>query len=326
MYTGFRFISGFGRSTIGTCTLVLASELVGKKWRGNVGIFGLLCYNLGFLSLPLIAFLLRRYSWRLIYLSTCCPCVCYSLLLYFSAHESPRWLFLKGRKEEFANTLKSLTSSPQYLNILTENFFENYMEQTTKSREHHLYTALKILLKKGWAFKRLIVVMVVGFGVGMAYYGMPFGLGNLSFNLYLSVTLNALSESLSSSTLFFLIGKMTRKGSVVVLALLSGICNVMSVLVKLKGLQMGLELLSFFCACMAFDILLIYTLELFPTCVRNSAVSMMREATLFGGFIGPLLVEVGRKNGLLSYGVFGATIVLCGLFVVWSLKLKESIV
>ncbi|KAK6154560.1 hypothetical protein DH2020_008808 [Rehmannia glutinosa] len=272
MYTGLRFVSGLGRSTIGTCSLVLASELCTSR--------------------PM------------------------NLRDGFSS---------RGRKEEFANTLKSLASSPQHLNILTENFFENYKERTTKSREHHLYTTIKILLKKGWAFKRLIVVMLVGFSIGMAYYGMPFGLGNLSFNLYLSVTLNALSESLSSSILFFLIGKMTRKGSVVVLALLSGICNVMSVLVKLKGLQMGIELLSFFCACMAFDVLLIYTLELFPTCVRNSAVSMMREATLFGGFIGPLLVEVGRKNGLLSYGLFGTTIILCGLFVVWLPETKGRV-
>ncbi|KAG6390783.1 hypothetical protein SASPL_148528 [Salvia splendens] len=46
-----------------------------------------------------------------------------------------------------------------------------------------------------------------------------------------------------------------------------------------------LELLSFFCPCTAFDIVLIYTFELFPTSVRNSVA---------------LLVAEGRKNAFLS--------------------------
>ncbi|KAG6431975.1 hypothetical protein SASPL_103547 [Salvia splendens] len=54
--------------------------------------------------------------------------------------------------------------------------------------------------------------------------------------------------------------------------------------------EIVLELLSFFCACTTFDIVLIYTIELFPKSVRNSAA---------------LLVAEGRKNVFLSYGVFG---------------------
>ncbi|KAK6154559.1 hypothetical protein DH2020_008807 [Rehmannia glutinosa] len=314
MYVGLKFISGFGRSTIGTCAIVHASELVGKKWRGKVGMIGLILFNLGFITLPLIAFLLREYSWRLIYICTCCPGICYSLLVYFTVQESPRWLFIKGKKEEFIKTLKSLATSPQHLNILTESFFENYMEEADKLKEPHLYSALKILVNKSWVFKRLLVSMIVGFGVGMSYYGMPLGLGNLSFNLYLSVALNAVADSLSSLILFFVIGKMKRKRSVVGWALLSGICSVASVFVKMKGMQIVLELLSFFSTGMVYGVLLVYTLELFPTSVRNSAVSMTRETVLFGGFIAPLLVQLGKKNEFLSYGVFGVTIAVCALF------------
>ncbi|KAK6133120.1 hypothetical protein DH2020_033159 [Rehmannia glutinosa] len=177
IYSGFKFISGFGRSTTGTCAFVLASL------------------------------------------------------------ESPRWLFIKGKKEEFVKTLRSLTSSPRQQNISTESLFVN--------------------------------------------------------------------------------GQLNRKGSVVGLSLLSGICSVTSVLVKLKGIQIGLELLSFLSTCMAFEVFMIGTSELFPTCVRNSAVSLVRVVALFGGFLGPILAAVGRTNGLLSYGVFGAAISLCGLLVVW---------
>ncbi|KAL2495708.1 Organic cation/carnitine transporter 3 [Forsythia ovata] len=174
---------------------------------------------------------------------------------------------------------------------------------------------MKILLQNSWALRRLVAVMVVGFGVGMIYYGMPLGLGNLSFDLYWSVALNALSEFPASFLTFFLIEKLDRKVSVMGLALLSGICSVSCVLVRWKRMQIGLELVSFFSACAAFDVVLIYTLELFPTCVRNSGVSMVRQALVFGGVFSPVLVAAGRKNGFLSYGVFGVTIAVCGLFV-----------
>lgn len=316
MYTGLRFISGFGRATIGTCALVLATELVGKKWRGNVGIIGFIWFTFGFLSLPLIAFLLKGSSWRLIYLWTCVPCILYSILVYFSVHESPRWLFVKGKKEEFTETLRSM-ASPENRSYLTESFFGDFLEWSEKSQEHNIYSALKILLKKRWAFRRLVSVMVVAFGVGMVYIGMPLGLGNLSFDLYLSVTLNALSELPASLVTFFLIGKLNRKGSVMGLALLSGICSVGCVLIRGTGMQIPLELVSFFSGCTAVNVVLIYTLELFPTCVRNSALSMVRQAIVFSGVVSPVLVAAGRKNAWLSYGVFGATISMCGLFVMW---------
>ncbi|KAK8651678.1 hypothetical protein V6N13_141266 [Hibiscus sabdariffa] len=77
--------------------------------------------------------------------------------------------------------------------------------------------------------------------------------------------------------------------------------------------QIAMELISFFSACSAFNMALIYTLELFPTCVRNSAISMVRQALVLGGVLSPLLVAAGRKNNLISFGVFGIAVGICGL-------------
>ncbi|PIN10209.1 Synaptic vesicle transporter SVOP and related transporters (major facilitator superfamily) [Handroanthus impetiginosus] len=324
IYAGLRFISGFGRANMGTCAFVHATELVGKKWRERVGIFGFVYFTLGFLSLPIIAFLLRGCSWRLMYLCTCVPCVLYSILVYFSVHESPRWLFIKGRKEEFKRTLTSLASRERR-STLTERFFMNSVEWGEISQERNIFSALKILIKKSWALRRLAVVIAVGFGIGMIYYGTPSGLGNLSFNLYFSVAMNALSELPSTFIAFILIRKSNRKVSVIGLTLLSGICSGMSAFERLKTVKMVLELVSFCSGCAAFDVLLMYALELFPTCVRNSAVTMAREAALLGGVLGPVLVAIGRRNDVLAYGVFGVTMSLCGFFVVWLPETKGRV-
>ncbi|GER48101.1 organic cation/carnitine transporter 3 [Striga asiatica] len=321
MYAGLRFMSGLGRAVIGSCSFVLGTELVGQKWRGKVGIFGFVCYDLSFLSLPILAYLLRGSSWRLMYVCTSAPCVCYSILVYFSTHESPRWLFIKGRKREFARTLKSLLRKGNFDLTVVDS-----LQWTENSAEQNHSAAFKVLFVCKWAVKRLILSSVAGFAVGLAYYGMPLGLGSLHFNLYISVGLNALSGLLSNVALLFVIGRMRRKVLMGGLCLLSGVCNLAGVFVGLKGWKMGMELLSFFWAGMAFNVLLVYVMEMFPTCVRNSAVSVVREAILLGGFLGPVVVDVGPTgNGFFPYGIFGVTILVCGLFVLWLPETKGRV-
>ncbi|PON84402.1 Major facilitator, sugar transporter-like [Trema orientale] len=315
-YSALRFVSGFGRAAIGTCALVLSTELVGKRWRSRVGVVGFFFFTLGFLSLPAIAYINRDSTWRNIYVWTSIPTIFYSILVHFLVHESPRWLFVKGRKEEAIETLK--TMAPANNQNLTLSFSSLPVEQ--ESWNVGLYSAIKILVKKKWAFRRLSAVMAVGLGIGMVYYGMPLALGNLSFNLYLSVTFNALSELPASLLTFFLVGKLNRKSSLLVFTILSGICSIMSILKGVKScttLRIGLELVSFFSGCTAYNLLLIFTIELFPTSVRNSAVSMVRQALVLGGVLSPLLAAAGRGDGFLSYGVFGIVIGCFGLFVVF---------
>lgn len=315
MYAGLKLVLGFGRSSILTCALVLATESVGKKWRSNVGAIGFISFMLGFLSLPVMAFLLRGRSWRFLYLYTCLPCFPYSILVHFSVHESPRWLFLKGRNQEFTTTVTRLAAAAPSED---SSSLWHFVEQSEKPQEQSLYSAMKLLIGRRWSFLRLLCMMVVTFGIGMGYVGMPLGLGNLSFNLYLSVVVNALAEFPASVVTVILIRKVNRKKCVVGFTMLSGICGMACVAAAgRKVLQITLEAIAFFCACTAIDVEMIYCLELFPTCVRNSAVAMSRQALILSGIISPVLVAAGRRNEWLSYGVFGATILLCGLVVLW---------
>ena len=315
-YSALRLVCGFGRATIGTCALVLTIELVGKRWRGQVGVIGFFFFTIGFLSLPAIAYWNKGSSWRSLYLWTSIPGILYSMLVHFFVCESPRWLFVHGRKEEAVAILKSI-APPSHSGGSTLSFSGVSFEQETW-HNGNFYSAITILVQKKWAFKRLSPVMVIAFGIGMVYYGMPLGLGNLPFNLYLSVTFNALSEIPSSLFTILLIGKLNRKFSVLAFTTISGIFSIMC---ALKGkewarLQIGFELVSFFSACFAFSILLIFTIELFPTSVRNSATSLVRQALVLGGVFSPMLVAAERRNGISSYAVFGLVIGCCGLFAV----------
>ncbi|KAG9439024.1 hypothetical protein H6P81_019189 [Aristolochia fimbriata] len=334
VYSFLRLLSGFGRATIGTCALVLSTELVGKRWRGQVGVLGFFGFTLGFLSLPCLAFFLHRhqFSWRALYVSTSAPVLLYCLLVYFLVHESPRWLFVSGRAEEAVKTLAKIgAANGRESNLSDFSGLINFCPEEETARDASVFSAMKVLWEKRWTFRRLLVIMVVSFGVGLVYYAMPLAVETLDFNLYLSVTFNALSELPAALLTFFLIGSLSRRRMVLVFTLLSCAASVAcGAMAKtgeaktgdagniVKWVQIGLEVVSFFSACSAFNVVLIYTLELFPTCVRNSALSMARQSLVLGGVFGPMLVAVGRKEGgsVVSFGIFGLTIGLCGLFVV----------
>ena len=312
IYSALKFLCGFSRATIGTSVLVLASELVGKRWRGQISVIGFFCFTIGFLSLPAMAYTNRSSSWRNLYLWTSIPSILYCILVKLFVRESPRWLLVRGRKEEAVATLKCITSVTQS-NL---NLAINGMSHKEETWNVDLFSALKILLQKRWSSRRLLAIMAMGFGIGLVYYGMPLGLGILSFNLYLSATFNALSELPSSLLTFVLIDKFNRRSALLLFTILSGIFSVLS---SMEGklwtqLQIVFELISFFSACTSSNIYLIYTTELFPTCVRNSALSMARQAVVFGGTFSPLLVGAGRGHKFLCYGVFGLVIGCSGVF------------
>ncbi|OWM63528.1 hypothetical protein CDL15_Pgr019478 [Punica granatum] len=100
--------------------------------------------------------------------------------------------------------------------------------------------------------------------------------------------------------------KLNRRLFLLVLTTLSVVVSTICILQGevWERLQLVFELTSYASSCMAMCALLIYTLELFPTCVRNSALSMVRQANVLGRrAFSPVLVEAGgASGGALSYG------------------------
>ncbi|KAJ4844587.1 hypothetical protein Tsubulata_032987 [Turnera subulata] len=317
IYALLKFVNGVGRATVGSTSLVLATELVGKRWRGQMGVVCATSAMLGFLTLPAIGYFNRGESWRILYLWISIPTIAYSVLVFFYVHESPRWLLVRGRKEEAISTLKAISpTNDKTMNLITALSNAPILEQ--ESGNVDTFAAFRILFQRKWAVRRLSILLFMVCGIGTVYYGMPLNLGNLSFNLYLSVTLNALSEIPASIIISLIVDRFNRKSLMLFFNVLSGICSILCVV---KGkvftrIQIGLELVAFCSSCTAYTLAHIYCIELFPTSVRNSVLSLTRQSVVFGGVFSPVLVAAGRRNDFLSFGIFGLVVILCGSFVV----------
>ncbi|KMT02664.1 hypothetical protein BVRB_9g203410 [Beta vulgaris subsp. vulgaris] len=316
VYSAFRFLCGAGRAPLANCALVLVTERVGKRWRSQVAMIGFLLFSIGLLTLIGIAYLTKDSSWRTLYLYTTIPGIICTLLCYFFLLESPRWLFMQGRTKDSMAVLRKLSSNTlSYSTSIMNNI--GALQKTPNNTS--LFASLNILLKKRWAVKRLSASVVLAFGIGLLYFGMFLGVEHLGFNIYLTSTFTALL-SLASYLLTFLfwIQRCNRRSSLLGFCVISGATSIIFAVIGKNvhvSLTIGLELVSLFCACMAYNLVLMYTVELFPTCVRISASSLVRQAMIFGSVFDPVLILLGRQNMIYSYGVFGITVLVCGFLV-----------
>ncbi|XP_011000788.1 PREDICTED: organic cation/carnitine transporter 1-like [Populus euphratica] len=330
VYSLLRFANGFSRSGIGICCIVLATEVVGRKWRGPVSQYGFFFFTAGFLSLPLIAYHTRT-NWRNLYKILSLLPLAYSVLFFPFVSESPRWLLVRGRSKEALDVLKTFAR----LNgkTLPENLCLANPSAPGEGGENEALTkncTKESLWRTKWAAKRMITVMMAGFGIGFVYYGVQLNVENLNFNLYFSVGLNALMEVPAVVIGTILLGLTGRRLLFSLSAFLAGIscllCIVFAHGKRAKNAdksstgnwaQLAIEGIGFMAASVAFDVLYVYCIELFPTNVRNFAVSQSRQALMLGASIAPLLVAAGRLSPSLSFLVFGILSIFSGVLSWW---------
>ncbi|KAF8407488.1 hypothetical protein HHK36_006622 [Tetracentron sinense] len=326
IYALLRFSNGFARSGIGICCLVLSTEAVGRKWRGQVGQYGFFFFTAGFLSLPLIAYPTRT-SWRNIYKIISLLPLIYSLLILPFVSESPRWLMIMGRTKEAFDVLNKLAR----LNgkILPKNLTISNPSSTKFSDQNA--TKSKSLWSARWATRRMILVMIAGLGVGFVYYGIQLNVENLNFNLYYTVALNAMMEIPAVFIGSVLLSFTDRRVLLSMSAYIAGVSCIVCIFFSGKKKdggegknefrgswpQLTIEGIGFMAASTAFDLLYIYCVELFPTNVRNFAVSLLRQSLMLGASMAPLLVVLGRLSTSLSFLIFGGFAIFSGLLTIW---------
>ncbi|CAA7062091.1 unnamed protein product [Microthlaspi erraticum] len=322
IYAILKFAIGFARSQTGTFALNLVCEQVSTRLRPRATMIPFTLFVLGFLSLPGIAYLVRHDSWRVLYLCTAVPAVIHSIVLYFFALESPRWLHLQRKNEEAIQVLKKISPAKRdYLESISYRLSrEETLEQAPRS-------SIKDLLSRRWAIRRIVVVMIIMFGLGMMYYGVPLAVRDIKVNIYLSEALNALVELPTFVITPILLEKFNRRSSVLVNCLIGGALGVLCFVLTHFGrtnIGLALELASFFCARIGFNLMSVYLVEMFPTCVRNFATTMLRQALVLGGACCPIIASIGRNVPSLSFAVFGTALAGLGLFVLLLPETKGS--
>ena len=90
----------------------------------------------------------------------------------------------------------------------------------------------------------------------------------------------------------------------------------------LKALRIVCSMVGIFGMAGTYNLVYIYTSELFPTVVRNAALGLTTQASGIGSIIAPVVVVAGRYHSALPFAIFGAMAIAGSLL---SLGLPETL-
>ncbi|KAL3503364.1 hypothetical protein ACH5RR_037813 [Cinchona calisaya] len=323
IYVVFRFLTGFSTGGVGVCSFVLSTEPVGPTMRGIVGMSTFYFFSGGIAILSGIAYIFQ--SWRNLYIASSVPSIFFLVIVLPFVSESPRWCLIRGK----------LTKSLVIMRNIAESNGKNLpdgvilaLDCDVKNNESKIQSDDKIDLESKEAVTgslqdvllspvtriRLFLAVAINFTCSVVYYGLSLNVVNLGTNLYLNVLLNALAEMPAFLLTAIFLDKFGRKPLAIVTQWFSGLFCVTGCLIKWFGLfkvvQMICGILGIFGMAGTYNLLFIYTVELFPTVVRSAALGCAVQAGQMGAILAPFVVVLG---GGLPFAIFGVCGILGGL-------------
>ncbi|XP_052207789.1 organic cation/carnitine transporter 4-like isoform X2 [Diospyros lotus] len=312
-YALLRLLTGFSTGGVGLCAFVLATEPVGPTKRGAAGMSTFYFFSCGIAMLSGIAYIFQ--SWRALYIASSIPSILFLIAVVPFLSESPRWYLIRGKLNLAMKTMQGIAKSngkhlPEGVILALEE--ETNENTTTANAQEKQAIAGSVIDVIRFPLTRVRLFLSVGinFLCSVVYYGLSLNVVNLETNLYLNVFLNAVAEMPAFLLTAILLDKIGRKPLAIGTQWFSGFFCIIGGLVGGNGAWKVVRIVCGFWGIfgmgVTYNLLFIYTVELFPTVVRNTALGCATQAAQMGAILTPFVVVVG---GWMQFAVFG----LCGL-------------
>lgn len=311
-FTILEFIIGGTNHGSFLCTNVLGQELVGPSKRKYTGTIQHMFFSIGLVYQTIVYYFSR--DWQISCIVLAASCVIF-IPYWWLIPESPRWLISQGRNEEANAILQKMAKvngtkiSPDVVANLT------IKKEKTGS--------FKDLLKSKTMCLRAVILCFNWMAVCLMYYGVTFNAGNIG-DFYLNFFLMGIVEFPGILSTILLIDRIGRKKMHLMCMMLGGIaclCTIFTVTFAretLRPLTIALAVIGKMASSAAFVCVYIFTVELFPTVIRNVALGGGSCFARIGSMIAPYFVMLGMSIGgaigeALPLVIFGAASVIAGL-------------
>ncbi|CAN1774984.1 Organic cation/carnitine transporter 4 [Linum perenne] len=311
-YLLIRILTGFSTGGVGLCAFVLATEPVGPSKRGPAGMSTFYFFSTGIAILSVLAYFVS-YSWRTLYVASSIPSFLFLILVVPFLSESPRWYLVRGKLDQAMKIMHSIAQAngrhlPEGVVLALDEDLSNNNNVSVRGEASG---SLVDVIRSPVTRLRLFLAVAISFLSAVVYYGLSLNVVNLDTNLYLSVMVNAVAEMPSYTLTAVLLERFGRKPLAIGTQWFSGVFCLLGCLMEgeaatWKVLKMVCGVFGIFGMAGTYNLLFIYTAELFPTVVRNAALGSATQASQFGAILAPFVVVMG---GSLPFAVFA----VCGI-------------
>ncbi|KAH7306451.1 hypothetical protein KP509_22G012900 [Ceratopteris richardii] len=355
VYMLMRTLTGICSGGLGLTSFVLCTELIGPSHRAAASMSSLYFYPLGTLLLVALSAANSHSSWRILYVITSAPSVIYGLFILPFLIESPRWYLVRGRTNEALKVLRSVakrnkTVLPEgiilRMDVGKEEVGHGYdvkdcdVHTNSSDRGHSVddneYNkaaggTLIDVFRNAETRKRIVILVMVWFATAMGYYAFNLNVGNLGTNLAMSVVLNAIAEVPGYGITTCVLNRFGRRNTLVVVLLLTACSSLAGAVISLEimhsphahrlnhlrgSIQLACGLVGLLSIAGAYNLLYLYTTELFPTIVRNAALGMATQAGAVGSIIAPMVVVSAHVNTTIPFFAIGGISLLSGMMAI----------
>ncbi|KXJ16456.1 Solute carrier family 22 member 13 [Exaiptasia diaphana] len=278
-------------STSSVSTFVLMMENINVKQRAGAAACSSFAFSIGMMILALLGFL----------------------------PESFRWFIVKGKNS------KAFESFQKIAKFNGKKMPENEIEFVEESQR---VGDLRDLFRSLHMAKITIAISFAWIVITMVFYGSSFSAGIFGGNRYLVFFFMAAVEIPASISSVFLMNRAGRKKVMSLGLIISAIASLGAVLLQNNKSnsaffvgQIVMTVVSKYFICLAFQVAIVYTTELFPTVVRSVGFGTASGSGRIGAICAPFIVWLVRIHILLPYSIFAISAFIAGIL---SLTLPET--
>ncbi|XP_049921390.1 solute carrier family 22 member 6 isoform X1 [Epinephelus moara] len=316
LFLAVRCLTGVCCCCINICSFSLAVEWTPPAARLWPPAFLPFCFSLGTMGGAPLAWLST--TWTQLHLSLALPqLLC--LPLYLSIPESPRWLLLRRRTDVLDHYRSNSPEDKQRLDLLLDSTWSDLQKATEAQKEQppggHAPSDI-IHLRHPTVLLRLFIMSYLSAASALTYFGICMNIGSFGVGVYSAQFFSGLSEA---PCLLVPLVRLGRRQISMLALFLSGVACFLSLLLsRYNGepvLVMSLALLGKLCILAATFISILYSIELFPTVVRQRCVSLVNLCFRLGCLVNSLVPS--NPNGAISLAAMvvysSGPIIGCGL-------------
>ncbi|XP_009670171.2 solute carrier family 22 member 6-A [Struthio camelus] len=313
VYCLFRFLTGAALSGIVLNSVSLCLEWMPTHTRAIVGTTMGYCYTVGQFLLAGVAYAIR--DWRWLQLTVSLPFFVFFLYSWWLT-ESARWLLMAGKPKQALKELKKvarMNGKKEEGDKLDTEALKSYMEkEVTSVKTNHTVVDL---VRTPVVRRISCCLSFVWFSTSFAYYGLAMDLQNFAFDIYvIQLVFGAVdipAKLVSILTITF-VGRRFTQSLALILAGLAVLANIF-VPQDLRTLRTILAVFGKGCLASSFNCVYLYTGELYPTVIRQTAMGLGNTMARIGSITAPLVKMAGEVFPTLPFIIYGAAPVVSGL-------------